>query len=491
MQGIQGMFEARFGEPLRKEKSDMQSVYMKISSKSPLSRSTVAAAVLTAVLSAPLPAAADGERSSYSYGYEAEATGDRAFAIGVYAKALGKQSLAIGAYAQATGGNSLAIGRSAKAVSEGVAIGNQANAGYQSTAIGMSARAQGTGSAAVGTEASAPGDYALAFGAGASASGNYAFAFGTGAKASASNCVAIGSGSEADQADTISVGSSSITRRITHVAAGTADADAVNKGQLDAVEAEAKKHATVTAGDKNIDLASGTNGTGGIEYTLKLADDISVKTVTTDSLKVNGKAYITADGISANGQTVTNVAAGTLSAESTDAVNGSQLFATNQQVDANSNSIKNLWKKSGDLNRKINRTGANAAALAALHPLDYDEDHKVSGSVGIGQYHGTGALAVGVFIRPTENLMFSLGGSFASEDRMFNAGMSYRFGDDGSDKYISKADMVTKVNTLTAENRDLTAQLTSANTKLDAANARIDDLTAKIQAIEAKLANLK
>ena len=262
---------------------------------------------------------------------------------------------------------------------------------------------------------------------------------------------------------------------------------------IETVSKEAAKHASVAAGDANVRVdGTATNANGGTEYKVSLADDITVRSVTadtvkagdseltTDSLKVNGKAYITADGISANGQKITNVAAGTLSADSADAVNGSQLYETNQRIQANSESIANLWKKAGDLNKKINRTGANAAALAALHPLDFDEDHKVSASAGIGQYHGTGALAVGVFIRPTENLMFNLGGAFASSDRMFNAGVSYRFGDNSAKPVATNAQMAERVNALTSENRDLRAQL-------DSSAALVKELRSQIEAIKAKV----
>ena len=266
-------------------------------------------------------------------------------------------------------------------------------------------------------------------------------------------------------------------QKITNIADGTAVGDAVNYGQLqDAV----KNSVTAVEGDGKYIETSFTQTDAGKTYTVSFTES-SKKAIE------NANKYLTSDGINASSQKITNVAAGELSATSADAVNGSQLFATNQQVEANAGSITKLWKKTGDLNKKINRAGANAAALAALHPLDYDEDHKVSASAGIGQYHGTGALAVGVSIRPTENLMLNLGGSFTSDDRMMNAGLSYRFGDDGSAKYISKADMVTRVNALTAENRDLTAQLTSTSAKLEAASGRLEATNAKLEDANAGL----
>ena len=326
----------------------------------------------------------------------------------------------------------------------------------------------------------------------------------------------------------------------TEISDGDSVTDAIGKlnNRAAAAVTEAGKHTTLTEG-ANVRI-EGTETNGQKNYKVSLADDISVKTVKADSgtiggvtledgavsatsasiggvtvadgkvtagttvissdavtagdsslksgsLTVNGKEYIGSDGISANGQKITNVAAGT---SATDAVNYGQLQATQAQVDQNSADIGNLYRKAGDLSKKINRTGANAAALAALHPLDYDEDHKVSASVGIGQYHGTGALAVGVFIRPTENLMLNLGGSFANSDKMFNAGLSYRFGDNGA-AYGTKAGMAQQVSALTAENKDLTGKLESANTKLESANAKIDKVTAENAELRAEIEKIK
>lgn len=199
--------------------------------------------------------------------------------------------------------------------------------------------------------------------------------------------------------------------------------------------------------------------------------------------------YLGPDGIDANGKKITGVAAGSISASSTDAVNGSQLYQTNQAVQQNSDDISKLYNRSAELNRKIHRAGAHAAALAALHPLDFDENHRVSASLGLGQYHSSGAAALGIFVRPTENFMVSLGGSIASgSDVMGNLGVHYRFG--GDSVRVNKTELTQQVSTLTAENRDLSAKLASSNSKLEAATSKIDSLMERIHAIEAKL-NMK
>jgi len=278
-------------------------------------------------------------------------------------------------------------------------------------------------------------------------------------------------------------------KKITGVAAGDADTDAVNLAQLKAVKGDAsqavtesKKHSSVVAGN-NIKVTSQTNGAGGTEYSVSTADKVSFSSVTV------GAASISQAGIQAGSQKITNVAPGTISATSTDAVNGSQLYQTNQAVQQNSDDISKLYNRSAELNRKIHRAGAHAAALAALHPLDFDENHRVSASLSLGQYHSSGAAALGIFVRPTENFMVSLGGSIASgSDVMGNLGVHYRFG--GDSVRVNKTELTQQVSTLTAENRDLSAKLASSNSKLEAATSKIDSLMERIHAIEAKL-NMK
>lgn len=343
---------------------------------------------------------------------------------------------------------------------------------------------------AIGTESNATVEGGVALGAGSVAStdkGVAGYDLSTGA-ASTETSVAWKSTAAA-----VSVGDvdHEVTRQITGLAAGTADTDAVNVAQLKAVKGDAsqavtesKKHSSVVAGNNNIKVTSQqVNAVGGTEYSVSTADNVSFSSVTV------GAASISQAGIQAGSQKITNVAPGTISATSTDAVNGSQLYQTNQEVQQNSVDISKLYNRSAELNRKIHRAGAHAAALAALHPLDFDENHRVSASLGLGQYHSSGAAALGIFVRPTENFMVSLGGSIASgSDLMGNLGVHYRFG--GDSVRVNKTELTQQVSTLTAENRDLSAKLASSNSKLEAATSKIDSLMERIHAIEAKL-NMK
>ena len=219
--------------------------------------------------------------------------------------------------------------------------------------------------------------------------------------------------------------------------------------RVDNVEELAKKHTTVTAGD-NMVVTETTNKDGGKEYNVALDKDINLDSVTTgqtvmnndglkvgkdvsvtatavtagktsisdEGVKVGDKTYISADGLNANDQKVTNVADGDISATSKDAVNGSQLYKTNQEVANNTNRINKLGSR-------VNKVGAGAAALAALHPMDFDPDDKLTFSAGYGNYAGENAAAIGAYYRPDEKVMFSVAGTVGNGENMVNAGVSF------------------------------------------------------------------
>lgn len=225
---------------------------------------------------------------------------------------------------------------------------------------------------------------------------------------------------------------------------------AQNAADIKKVEALAKKHTTVAAGD-NITVSDvGPNADGGKEYKVALDKDIKLDSVTTgqtvmdndglkvgkdvsvtatavtagktsisdEGVKVGDKTYISDKGLNANDQKVTNVAAGEISATSKDAVNGSQLYVTKQEVVNNTNRINKLGSR-------VNKVGAGAAALAALHPMDFDPDDKLTFSAGYGNYAGENAAAIGAYYRPDEKVMFSVAGTVGNGENMVNAGVSF------------------------------------------------------------------
>ena len=129
----------------------------------------------------------------------------------------------------------------------------------------------------------------------------------------------------------------------------------------------------------------------------------------------NSRTITIQDGnINMGGNKIEGVAPGTVAPGSTDAVNGSQLAATNQNISV--------------LGDRVNRVGAGAAALAGLHPLDFDPDNKLDFAAGYGNYKNANAFAIGAYYRPNEDTMFSIGGSFAGGENMVNAGISWKFG---------------------------------------------------------------
>lgn len=332
-------------------------------------------------------------------------------------------------------------------------------------------------------------------------------------------------------ASAVSVGdvANDLTRQITSVAAGTNDTDAVNVAQLkkvetkiSSVEADAKKHTTVIAGD-NTTVTPGTNANGGAEYKVavnkdlvemssanfgKATDDVraridkdsarffngsenigitpkGVQIENTDTLEQakfdkygmyasegDKTVYYTTTGISAGDQIINNVKAGVAD---TDAVNVSQLKRVQDQIAAstqvttvtagdhikvtptvngnthdykvsladdiadqitnnttnitkNTNDIKNIKGDLSKMDKRVNKSVAGAAALAALHPLDFDPDAKWDFAAGYGHYRSGDAAAIGAFYRPNEDVQLSVGSTVGSDETVFNAGLSVKVG---------------------------------------------------------------
>ena len=185
--------------------------------------------------------------------------------------------------------------------------------------------------------------------------------------------------------------------------------------------------------DGNIGVVSDGNDT----LTVKLARDIkgldsvetktvNADTVNTHTVNIAGDSSHSAitikqGDVNMGGNTISGVAPGKVSADSTEAINGSQLYARDQAIGKLGNSVNRL-------DNKINRAGAGAAALAALHPQDFDPDDKWDFAAGYGNYHGASAAAIGAFYRPTEDVMVSVGGSMGGGENMVNAGVTFKLG---------------------------------------------------------------
>ena len=181
--------------------------------------------------------------------------------------------------------------------------------------------------------------------------------------------------------------------------------------------------------------------------------------VTAKSYKVGDKTYIDADGINANGQKITNVAAGT---EDSDAANYGQLRKVETRVDGVENRVTNVENRVDKMDSRIDKVGANAAAMANLHPLEFDEDSKWNVAAAVGNYKGETAAAVGAFYRPNEDVMFNLSTTFGNDENMVGGGLSLRLGKGGN------REKDKKLKAAIAENNDLRAKVNDLTARMDA-----------------------
>ena len=197
------------------------------------------------------------------------------------------------------------------------------------------------------------------------------------------------------------------------------------------------------SGDGNITTTTELETDGKNTETIRFSLNKDVKV---DSIEAkNGGQINIKSEVNMNSQKITNLADGEIAEGSTDAVNGGQLYNTNQAVIANAENINSLSHSLNKLDSRINRVGAGAAALAALHPLDFDPDNKWDFAAGYGNYSGANAVAIGTYYRPNENTMFSIGGSFGGGENMINAGVSFKLGSGGSGITTSKTVMAKKI----------------------------------------------
>lgn len=375
--------------------------------------------------------------NSFAGGNDSKAIGRNSFAYGSHAEALTEYTVAIGSQARTTAYNTIAIGNGAYANGEStVVIGrtNTVNA-ENATVIGSNNGTVESGHGVVvgyNNQVLDNSKEQLVFGSNSKTKGQGAIAVGTHAQAGAIDALAIGNNTLADNPNAVALGTNSTT----DTAVSTASAVIAGK-------------AYHFAGD----VANSTVSVG-----------------TTDKAGMGGVMNYK--------RTITNVAAGRISDASTDAVNGSQLHATIQAINdlggqldgqeqtinqhsnaiaGNSESINHLRSNVQDhegrisvlehakhavdnringMGQRMNRLGASSAALAGLHPLDFNADDKASYAVSYGHYRNANAVAMGAFYRPNERVMLGFGASLGSEP-MYTANVAFKFGP-GSD-YVSEA----------------------------------------------------
>ncbi|EGX8243361.1 autotransporter adhesin SadA [Salmonella enterica subsp. enterica serovar Reading] len=298
-------------------------------------------------------------------------------AMGYKASAMGKWSTAIGSYSQSTGNSSLALGvKSVSAGDRAIAMGASSSAGGSySMAMGVYADSSGTNSVALGYKSVASGANSAALGYQATASGDDSAAFGNGAQAIGTNSVALGAGSTALEDHSVAVGNSTTQRQITYIAKGDINAnstDAVTGAQIyslsqsvaDRLGGGASVNSDGTVNAPLYKVGTGTyNNVGSALSALNSSitnTEASVAGLVDDALLWDGNTSAFSANHSGSDSKITNLAAGTLAADSTDAVNGSQLFDTNEKVDQNT---ADITTNTDSINQNTTDIAANTASI--------------------------------------------------------------------------------------------------------------------------------
>ena len=392
--------------------------------------------------------------NALAFGTNNTVTGENGFAGGNNASAAGRNSFAFGSHAESLVEYTIAIGNQARTASyDSVAIGNGAFvSGESSVAFGRSNNVTGENSVAIGANNGtvAGGQSAvvgynnkigtqkeqLVFGSNSETTGQGALVFGTHAKALATDALAFGNNTIADKANSVALGTNSVTD------------DAVNQ-----LQAKVNNTTYVFAG-----------------------------TDATSVVSVGSKDRAGYGGVKHYVRQIQNVAAGRIDASSTDAVNGSQLHAAydaintmSEDMDAHNrilanheqridvlehqthNALTNLKSDISRLDGRVNKVGAGAAALAGLHPMEFNKEDKFSASIAYGHYHNANAVALGLYYRPNEKTLLGIAGTFGSEN-MYNVSASFKFGK-GSDYVAEAKDAQSRISKLEALVAKLMAEI--------------------------------
>lgn len=399
--------------------------------------------------------------NALAFGTNNSVTGENGFAGGNNATAAGRNSFAFGSHAESLVEYTIAIGNQARTASyDSVAIGNGAFvSGESSVAFGRSNNVTGENSVAIGANNGtlAGGQSAvvgynnkigtqkeqLVFGSNSETTGQGALVFGTHAKALATDAVAFGNNTIADRANAVAIGTNSVTD------------DAVG---VDGVDLNGTRH--IFAGEQPGAVVS-----------------------------FGAKARTGAGGVAQYNRQLQNVSAGRVQSDSLDAVNGSQLFAAYDEINTlgtkvrtNTSDISTLhdtsvnhegritaleqrtYNMAGEINNRINATeqrvnrlGASSAALAGLHPLEFNRNDKVSYAVSYGHYRNSNAVALGAFIRPNERLMIGVGATLGAENQ-YTINLAFKPGK-GSDYIAEAKDAQSRISKLEALVAKLMAEI--------------------------------
>lgn len=446
--------------------------------------------------------------NALAFGTNNTVTGENGFAGGNNATAAGRNSFAFGSHAESLVEYTVAIGNQARVSSyDSVAIGNGAFvSGESSVALGRTNNVTGENSVAIGANNGtvAGGQSAvvgynnkigadkeqLVFGSNSESSGQGALVFGTHAKAVAMDAVAFGNNTIADKPNAVAIGTNSVTddavgvdgitingtrhifageqptsvvsfgakaragaggvtqynRQLTNVSAGQISADsldAVNGSQLfaavDEIETNAKQ---ISKNKQNIkDVAIGLNMLGNVVSDHEQAIAGNTTAITNNTARINGNT----SAINTLGQKVTANTADIRALEHVADNHEGRITDLEHRSTSMANDINN---KVNNLGQRVNKLGASSAALAGLHPLDFNRNDKVSYAVSYGHYRNSNAVALGVFARPNERIMLGFGATLGGENQ-YTVNVAFKTGK-GSDYIAEAKDAQSRISKLEA-----------------------------------------
>lgn len=379
-------------------------------------------------------------------------TGGVAYNIGIpgNSKFTYSDNVTLGGDAGTTNGNPYQNPNDPNAKGNNIAIGRislNGSSGGANVALGSKTFLNGKGdynflgNFAAGFNSTISNTIAIGSFAGSGATGNKNVWLGTGQAggSTGNNTVLIGSNSTVDGNFNYGIGHNAVLKGESNAVVGAYNHVTANN--------------TYVLGD-HVDTTLNNAVVLGSHSTAESSDVVSTPSYTYAGGTVNfaGTAPVSTVSVGATNQerTITHVAAGRVSADSTDAINGSQLYGANQQID-------NLYNKISNIGKEANKGDARAAALAALHPMQFDPDNRVQVMGGIGHYKDANALALGVGYYPKENLLLTAGAT-VNDHIMANLGVSYKFGENKTLQKISPASynaLEQRVDTLEAQNKKL------------------------------------
>lgn len=446
--------------------------------------------------------------NALAFGTNNTVTGENGFAGGNNATAAGRNSFAFGSHAESLVEYTVAIGNQARVSSyDSVAIGNGAFvSGESSVVLGRTNNVTGTDTVVVGANNGtvAGGQSAvvgynnkigadkeqLVFGSNSESNGQGALTFGTHAKSLATDAVAFGNNTIADKANSVAIGTNAVTddavgvegitingtkhvfageqpasvvsfgskaragaggvtqynRQLTNVSAGQISADsldAVNGSQLfaaiDEIETNAKQ---INKNKQNIkDVAIGLNMLGDVVNDHEQAIAGNTTAIANNTNRINGNT----SAINSLGQKVTANTADIRSLEHVADNHEGRITTLENRSLGLANDINN---KVDNLGQRVNKLGASSAALAGLHPLDFNRNDKVSYAVSYGHYRNSNAVALGVFARPNERIMLGFGATLGGENQ-YTVNLAFKTGK-GSDYIAEAKDAQSRISKLEA-----------------------------------------